>query len=225
MIMANKTVRDISPSAGMVVMLLLLTANPVHSQSILEEVTVTARKRSENLQEIPDSVTVFNTELIRDARIENIKDFAELTPNLNVSSNWRQGLNFISIRGLITPQVGEAPLSFVVDGITVPNLEFVNQGLHDIERIEVLRGPQGALYGKNAIGGAINIITRQPSDELSGVVQASYGEGDDVRFSGALSGPLAQDRVYYRISGNYRDYNGQIENSFTGRKVDYIGQL
>ena len=222
MIMANKTVRDISPSAGMVVMLLLLTANPVHSQSILEEVTVTARKRSENLQEIPDSVTVFNTELIRDARIENIKDFAELTPNLNVSSNWRQGLNFVSIRGLITPQVGEAPLSFVVDGITVPNLEFVNQGLHDIERIEVLRGPQGALYGKNAIGGAINIITRQPSDELSGVVQASYGEGDDVRFSGALSGPLAQDRVYYRISGNYRDYNGQIENSFTDRKVDYI---
>ena len=204
-----------------VIFSLFITA-PVPAQSILEEVTVTARKRTENLQKIPDAVTVFDSELIQGARIENIKDFAELTPNLNVSSNWRPGLNFVSIRGLITPQVGEAPLSFVVDGITVPNLEFVNQGLHDIERIEVLRGPQGALYGKNAIGGAINIITRQPSDEMSGVVQASYGEGDDVRFSGALSGPLAQDRVYYRVSANYRDYNGQIENSFTDRKVDYI---
>ena len=218
----NITQRVRSPLTCMVVLLMLSIAVPVHSQSILEEVTVTARKRSENLQEIPDAVTVFNTELIQDARIENIKDFAELTPNLNVSSNWRAGLNFISIRGLITPQVGEAPISFVVDGVTVPNLEFVNQGLYDIERIEVLRGPQGALYGKNAIGGAINIITRQPSDELSGVMQASYGEGDDVRVSGALSGPLVQDRVYYRISANYRDYNGQIENSFTGRKVDYV---
>ena len=221
MILITATQRGVSPVTGLLVLLLLATAMPVNGQSILEEVTVTARKRSENLQEIPDSVSVFNSELIRAARIENIKDFAELTPNLHVSTNYRSGLSFVSIRGLITPQVGEAPLSFVVDGVTVPNLEFINQGLHDIERIEVLRGPQGALYGKNAIGGAVNIITRQPDDQLSGTAQASYAEGDDMRFSGALSGPIAE-RVHFRVAANYRDYNGQIKNSYTGKKVDYV---
>ena len=121
---------------------LSLAAEPVLAQ-VIEEVVVTARKRSESLQEIPESVTVLNADLIEAARINNIKDFSALVPNLNVSTNFRKGLSFVTIRGLITPQVGEAPIAFVVDGVTVPNLEFINQDLDQIERIEVLRGPQG----------------------------------------------------------------------------------
>ena len=185
-------------------------------------VIVTARGRNETLQEIPDSVTVFYDTDITDARITSIKDFSALTPNLNVSTNFRSGLNFITVRGLITPQVGEAPVAFVVDGITVPNIEFINQGLHDIERIEVLRGPQGALYGKNAIGGAINIVTKQPTDEFEGGVQFSYADGNDKKFNAAISGPIAKDKAYFRLSVNYQDFDGLINNPYLGEKVDYV---
>ena len=188
----------------------------------VEVITVTARKMSESLQEVPDSITVFDESVIKDARIETIKDFSALTPNLTVSSNFRSGLNFVTVRGLITPQVGEAPLAFVVDGITAPSVEFINQGLQQIERIEVLRGPQGALYGKNAIGGAVNIVTRQPSDTLEGDMQLSLAEGQDRRLSAAVSGPLVDNKVYFRFSGNYRDFDGLIDNAFLGEKADYV---
>jgi iron complex outermembrane receptor protein len=194
----------------------------IAKEAEIEKIIVTARGRTETLQQIPDSVTVFNDQDIKNARITSIKDFSALTPNLNVSSNFRSGLNFVTVRGLITPQVGEAPIAYVVDGITVPNLEFINQGLHDIERIEVLRGPQGALYGKNAIGGAINIVTKKPSDDLEGAVQISYGEGNDQKLNVALSGPIAIDKAYFRFSANYRDFDGLIDNSFLNEEVDYV---
>lgn len=199
-----------------------LAAEPLLAQTI-EEVVVTARKRSESLQEIPESVTVLNADLIEAARINNIKDFSAVVPNLHVSTNFRKGLSFVTIRGLITPQVGEAPIAFVVDGVTVPNLEFINQDLDQIERIEVLRGPQGALYGKNAIGGAINIITRQPGDALEGYVDLSYGEGNDQRIAASIGGPLGEgDRARFRLSADYRDFDGLISNEFLDEDVDYV---
>jgi len=194
---------------------------PVFAQEVLEEVLVTARKRSESLQEIPESVTVLNEDVIDAARISNIKDFSTLVPNLHVSTNFRQGLSFVTIRGLITPQVGEPPVAFVVDGVTVPNLEFINQDLGQIERIEVLRGPQGALYGKNAIGGAINIVTKRPADEPQGHVDLSFAEGDDLRVGASVSGALG-DSVRARLSADYRDFNGLIENEFLEEKADYV---
>ncbi|WP_426357353.1 TonB-dependent receptor plug domain-containing protein [Pseudocolwellia sp. HL-MZ19] len=135
----------------------------------IEKIVVTARGRTETLQQIPDSVTVFNAEDIKAARITSIKDFSALTPNLNVSNNFRSGLNFVTVRGLITPQVGEAPIAYVVDGITVPNLEFINQGLHDIERIEVLRGPQGALYGKMLLAVQLTLLQNKLQTILKAV--------------------------------------------------------
>lgn len=191
------------------------------AQSVIDEIVVTARKRSENLQAIPDSVTVIGSELIEAAAISNIKDFSVLVPNLNISTNFRQGLSFVTIRGLITPQVGEAPIAFVVDGVTVPNLEFINQDLDQIERIEVLRGPQGALYGKNAIGGAINIVTRQPAEELEGHLELSYAEGNDVGISASLGGAIS-DAMRFRLSARYRDFDGLIDNAFLDEKADYV---
>ncbi|MDE0680376.1 MAG: TonB-dependent receptor [Gammaproteobacteria bacterium] len=201
---------------------LALILEPALAQQTLEEIVVTARKRSESLQEIPESVTVIDSDLVEVARISNIKDFSVLVPNLHVSTNFRQGLSFVTIRGLITPQVGEAPIAFVVDGVTVPNLEFINQDLDQIERIEVLRGPQGALYGKNAIGGAINIITKQPGEELEGYVDLSLGEGNDRRIAASIGGPLAGNSVRFRLSADYRDFDGLITNGFLDEKVDYV---
>ena len=191
------------------------------SNNAIEEIVVTSRKRSENLQQIPDSITVFNSDQIERAGISDITDFAAFTPNLSAYGNFRPNLTNITIRGLTSTQLGEPPIAFVVDGITVNNLEFINQGLIDIERIEVIRGSQGALYGKNAIGGAINIVTKAPSEDTAFVVKAAYGSGSDKRLNGSVSG-TANDSVVYRFSAFYRDFDGLIEDSFTGQESDFV---
>lgn len=187
----------------------------------IEEIVVTSRKRAENLQEIPDSVTVFGAEVIERAGINTVTDFAALTPNLTAYGNFRPNLTNITIRGFTSTQLGEPPVAFVVDGITVPNIEFMNQGLVDIQQIEVIRGPQGALYGKNAIGGAINITTKAPSEETEFVVRGAFGEGGDKRLNAAVSGSLG-DKAVYRLAGFYRDFDGLITDTFNGQESDFV---
>jgi iron complex outermembrane receptor protein len=187
----------------------------------IEEIVVTSRKRSENLQEIPDSVTVFSAATIERAGISTVTDFAALTPNLSAYGNFRPNLTNITIRGFTSTQLGEPPVAFVVDGITVPNIEFMNQGLVDIQQIEVIRGPQGALYGKNAIGGAINITTKAPSEDTEFVVRGALGEGGDTRLNAAVSGSMG-DSAVYRLAGFYRDFDGLIKDSFNGKESDYV---
>jgi len=194
------------------------------SEEILEEVIVTARRWAENLQEVPESITAFDAEMIDSARIRSFRDIADLTPSLGQLSNFRPGLARIQIRGLITPQVGDPPIAFVVDGITSPDLEFINQELFDIERIEVLRGAQGAIYGRGAIGGAVNIVTKQPTDEFEGNVTGSYANGQSFRTSVSLSGPITEDKVYYRLGAYYQDSDGLIDNAFLDEKADFINE-
>jgi len=190
----------------------------------IEEIIVTSRKRAENLQEIPDSVTVFGALEIERAGIDTIADFASLTPNLTTYGNFRPNLSNITIRGISSNQLGEAPVAFVVDGITVPNLEFMNQGLIDIEQIEVIRGPQGALYGKNAIGGAINIVTKAPTEETEFVIRAALGEGNDRRLNASVSGSPGSS-VVYRLSAFYRQFDGLITDAFNGQEADFVDEI
>ena len=142
---------------------------------LLEEILVTARRRAENLQEIPESVSVLNSEILENARVDNLKDVTGLVPNLSLyhgEQSFRAGVIQLVVRGVTTPQNGEAPMSFVVDGVTIPEIDFINQDLFDIESIQVLRGPQGALYGRGALGGAVLINTKQPTNEFSGFLKA-----------------------------------------------------
>lgn len=186
------------------------------------EIVVTARRRDEKLQDVPEAITAFTAGDISKAGISNFRDVADLTPNLSQLDNYRPGLARFQVRGLITPQVGDPPLAFVFDGVTAPDAEFVNQELFDIERIEVLRGAQGALYGRGAVGGAVNIVTKQPTNDFSGNVQASYANGDSYRGSAVLSGPIVEDKIFFRAGGYYADSDGLIRNDFLDRKVDYI---
>lgn len=186
-----------------------------------DNVVVTARRRSESLQDVPESVTAFSAAEIERAGISSLRDVADLTPNLSQLDNFRPGLARIQIRGVITPQLGEAPIAYVVDGVTASDLEFMNQELVDIERIEVLRGAQGALYGRGAIGGAINIVTKKPTNETEAQAVLSYGSGDDMRVSGVVSGALSEDGVFYRVGGYSRSYDGQITDSFQNTEVDF----
>ena len=207
--------------------LVLFTGHPQIGQaqeagaSVLEEVVVTARRREEYLQEIPDSVTVFGETAIERAGIRDITDVSALTPNLSSYHVFRPNWTHITIRGIASTTLGEPPVAFLVDGITVHNLEFINQGLIDIQQIEVIRGPQSALYGKNAIGGAVLVTTKSPGDETEFVVRGAYGEGDDKRLGASVSGPLGE-KAEYRLSAYYRDFDGLIRDSFNGRESDYV---
>ena len=200
---------------------------PVHAQEselVLEEIVVLARRRSENLQEIPESVTVVNAQTIQNAGIRNLRELSALVPNLNMFSgeqSFRAGVINLVIRGIGTPQTGEAPVSFVVDGVTAPEVDFINQELFNIENVQVLRGPQGALYGRGALGGAILVTTKQPTNEFSGFLNAGIEEGDEYRLQGGISGPISEDKVFFHLSGSYVDRDGQINNSTLNRAVDF----
>ncbi|TLU64154.1 TonB-dependent receptor [Thalassotalea litorea] len=191
----------------------------------IETIEVTARGRVETIQSVPDSVTAFSADDIESARITNIRDVANLTPNLTALDNFRPGLARINIRGLITPQVGDPPLAFVVDGVTASDIEFINQDLVDIERIEVMRGAQGALYGRGAVGGAILITTKQPYEDLEGTIKGSIGNGNTYELNGVLSGSLnEQDTAYFRIGGYSKSTDGLINNTFLDEEADYLDE-
>ncbi|MGI9290474.1 MAG: TonB-dependent receptor [Gammaproteobacteria bacterium] len=216
-------------SATLLVAVSLLLALPErgHAQqagsNAPEEVQVVARRRTESLQAIPDSVTAFDATAIERARITNITDVTGQVPNMTAYGNFRPNLTNITIRGLISSQLGEPPIAFIADGVKVPNIEFINQGLIDVESIEVLRGSQGALYGANAIGGAVIVNTKRPTDELKGSVRGSYGNGDDWRAAATVSGPLG-DIASFSVSAFWRDFDGLIKDSFSRRGADYVDE-
>ncbi|MFK7958034.1 MAG: TonB-dependent receptor, partial [Lysobacterales bacterium] len=197
---------------------------PAGAQSgsgMLEEIVVKARKRDESLQDIPEAVTVFNADTIAAAGINTVNDFANLTPNLMIREGFRDGTSFITMRGISTAQQGLPPVTVVVDGVQVAALDFINQGLVDIESIEVLRGPQGALYGAGAMAGAINITTAAPTDTTQGKFKISGASGNDLRLQGILSGPVGEsDDWSYRVRASYRDFDGVVDN-VRGEEVDF----
>lgn len=190
------------------------------SQETLDEIVVTARKRSESFAEVPESITVFTADAVEDANIVYFQDFAAQTPNLSFNTTFEPGQINLSIRGLITAQNAEVPVAMIVDGVQVSDPSFMNQELVDIEQIEVLRGPQGSLYGRNAIGGAINITTKKPTEDVSGRLSAGYGSGNDLRLSGAVSGPLKEGSAYYTAAVSYRNFDGLIEEGPTSLNRD-----
>ncbi len=184
----------------------------------IEEITISGRKRDENLQDVPEAVTVFGFQQIENARIEGLRDFVDLTPNLIVRETFRSNETFLTMRGLSSAQGALPPVAFVIDGVQVGSNDFINQDLIDIERIEVLKGPQGALYGLGAIAGAIVITTKDPGNELEAFAKASYGNANSYRVAGAISGPIVEDKLFARVSGYYRDTDGLIKNNF-GQRV------
>ncbi|MBU4061297.1 TonB-dependent receptor [Hyphomonas sp.] len=185
-----------------------------------EAVIVTARRRQEAVNSVPETLTVFQRDDIDRIGISNLRDVANLTPNFTLLDNYRPGLERFQIRGLISPQVGEPPLALLVDGITAPDTEFINQNLFDIARIEVLRGPQGAIYGRSAVGGAINIVTVEPTAEFQASLRGSLANGATHEVSGTMSGPLVPDKLRFRVGGYYSESDGLIENAFAGEGAD-----
>lgn len=192
------------------------------ASTALEEIIVTgARGRQERLLEVPVAVTAFDERAIEAAGIEEVNDFLSMTPNVNFTRSQSAGTNFLTVRGITQVRNSEPPVATVVDGVLEINPRQFNQALVDIERIEVLRGPQGALYGRNATGGAILITTRAPSNELEGRVRAGTGR-NRYQLGGSLSGPLVEDTLLFRLAGQYVDSDGLLYNPVLDDTVDYL---
>jgi len=189
---------------------------------VLEEITVTAEAREENLQEVPVAVTAFSATEIRSAGIESTADFIALTPNVTFDDSFTIGNSYVSVRGVTQINNADSPMAIVVDGVPQNNQKQFKMDLYDIERIEVLKGPQGALYGRNAIGGAVIIETRQPSNLFESYIQAGVGNGGYLRALAAVSGPIVEDTVLFRLAGSYKQSDGQVRNTFLGTDVDFF---
>lgn len=199
----------------------------------LKEVVVTgfsgvigkARKRTESIQNTPESVTALNAKGIESAGVTDISSFSSLVPNLKFNTSQGVGLNFITIRGIPQVRGGDAPVAFVIDGVTIPDPSLLSQELYDLALIEVVKGPQGALYGKNAIGGAINIYTKDPTNSISNKIKVGYGNGNNRESQFISSGAIKKDKLFYRFSGQYKEFDGLLTNQFLNQNVDFKKDL
>ncbi|WP_165776866.1 TonB-dependent receptor [Paremcibacter congregatus] len=195
------------------------------SITMLEEIVVTARMRSESLQDVPLSETAFSAQTIEDSRIDTADDFLQLTPNVTLANAQSAGVSFMTIRGISQVRNGEAPVAVVVDGVLQINNRQLTQAMFDTQTIEVLRGPQGALYGRNAAGGAILISSNQPSDELEGYARATFGTGNEYSIQAAVGGPLVEDKLKFRLAAKYQDIGGYLDNIQLNEKADGLEDL
>lgn len=229
----------VSPSkkAGISVLVLLLAlALPVHGlaeQDSTEEllpdisspqdmyklptITVTADKRAADVQKTTSAITVMSGTKLEDAKIDSVAKVMQHIPNMNLSP-FVGGVSQMSIRGITTsPGTSTSPIIMYVDGVPVDTYFNLDAPLMDIERVEVLRGPQSSIYGKNAMGGVINVISRKPGNEWHGGILTEYGSYDTYKFNASISGPIIEDRLAFALSGSHSYSGGYMDNDRTSK--------
>lgn len=212
----------------------VFAASQLASAGILEEITVTAQKREQNIQDVGGSITAISGEQFKELGFDTVLDVATQTPNLNFSAPSGAGSNpSISIRGVGISDFAdsnEGPVAMYIDEVYLGSLAGQAANVFDIERIEVLRGPQGTLYGRNTTGGLVHFVTNKPTEELEGYAELTYGSWGKTKFEGAVSGSLS-DTIRGRISLYHDENDGTQRDRGTGERgnvVDvtaYRGQL
>lgn len=210
----TRAVRALAFTAGA---LLTTPAFAQDDQNPLDEVVVTARGRAERLAETPASLAVLPLEV---REIQRLDEIPNAVPGVFVIDDQDPGTNIISIRGVSTDRLQAASIAYVVDGLPLADTELFTERLFDVARFEVLKGPQGALFGKNAAGGAFNVLTRAPLPVAGGSLRLGYGSGNTREVEAALTGPLAEG-VSGRLAIFAEATDGLIENRTLGRKVDF----
>jgi len=191
----------------------------------IEVIQVTARKRSEPLQEVPISVSAFSASAIEKSNISRVEEITSLSPTVTFDTKRDFGTSSVRIRGvgtLVLDSGVESSVATVIDGVVMSQGGSALNELPDIQRVEVLNGPQGTLFGKNASVGLINIITKNPNlDEMEGDFGVRVAQDGDYKVNGSISAPIDDD-LAYRFSGYYRDYEGNVENIYTGNNVNGV---
>ena len=183
---------------------------------LLDQIVVTAQKREENSQDVGIAITAFSGEQIDKLGVENSIEISKFTPGVSLSGSFAGQQQQFSIRGVTQNDFN--------DHVEAPNAVYIDEGYvamqqgqifatFDIDRVEVLKGPQGTLFGRNATGGLVHFITRKPTDEFEGFLDATYGSYDHVRLEGAISGPIT-NTVRARLSGMFNRHDGYLENAY-----------
>ena len=192
---------------------------PAAAPSQTGEVIVTARQRQESLQKAPMQVTAFTAQTIRNKGIEMPRDFIQATPNVTLVETQNVGTAFVVIRGISQARNSSPSVAVIVDGVPQTQPEQFNQDLIDIQQIEVIKGPQGALYGRNAIGGAILITTKAPGPTWEGKAEAGYDSGPGGKGQLSISGPLTST-LGMRADVSYEKTDGYIQNTYLNQSAD-----
>lgn len=182
----------------------------------IEEVVVTAQQREQSLQEVPISISAFTSDAIEKNMFSDVGEYVTRTPNASFTSNGARSRRSISIRGVTNFLVSSSALrtatfGFYVDGFNVAGSS-INPPIMDIERIEVLRGPQATYFGRNALGGGINITSKKPDNEFAGSVTVDYSRFDTLDTEAVVNIPLIEDVLAARINAKRFDTDGYIEN-------------
>ncbi|MDH3512727.1 MAG: TonB-dependent receptor [Gammaproteobacteria bacterium] len=181
-----------------------------------EEIIVSAQKREQSLQDVPISIAVLTGDKLEEAGIENLDDLALYVPNFSKGESGAGPI--IQIRGIGTGAnpAFEQSVVMYMDDISLSRAPLARMPFMDLERVEVLRGPQNVLFGKNSIAGAISLVTAKPTDEFEGSLSLRYGEYDDGEAIAVLSGPVS-DSLRGRLAVRYADFGGYYENAALGR--------
>lgn len=202
------------------------TASAADEDFVIEDIVVTATKRSERMMDVPISMSAMGSEQLAQTGIRELKNIAEYIPNLQISP----GNDFRSqaiIRGVGSQSrnIGfDSRVGVYVDGVYMGQSPALNQELLDLEQVEVLRGPQGTLFGKNTVAGAISLITKKPGDELEGKVSADFGNYNYREFKGILNIPLGE-KAATKFSISKTDRDGYVDNIITGNKLMEIDTI
>ena len=183
------------------------------AQSGIEEVIVTAQRREQNLQEVPIAISAFTAEGIEKAMFNDVADYVTRTPNASFITNGARSRRQISIRGVTNflGFVGTSTTGFYVDDFSVAG-STINPPIMDIERIEILRGPQATYFGRNALGGGISVTTKKPSNELEGSLMADVSRFNTFAVEGVLNVPIVEDKFAMRFNVKSTASDGNIEN-------------
>ncbi len=197
---------------------------PTQEASSLDDIIVTASRREQSLQDVSIAVTALGEERLNNAQVNNLADLQTIVPSVNFGNDFNQAKIFIRGVGANTSTTGSSTgVALHVDGAYVARAEAQLTSLFDVERVEVLRGPQGTLYGRNAVGGSVNVITAKPSDVLEGYGRLTVGNYNALITEVAVGGPIT-DGIQFRIAGKTEGRDGFGENPFTGGDVDDLNR-
>ncbi len=201
-----------------VLLLLLSMARPGLAQTrtedpeVMDDIVVTAEKRKQSLKEVPVSITVINDLDIQDSNVRDVKDIFNLVPNLSVGAQ-NQNVTYVNCRGVSPSMINRRnPFVMYVDGVPSSKISGYNADFTNVESVEVLRGPQGTLYGKNAMGGVMNITTKAPSNDLESRVSMDISENETYFFNAAVSGPIKNDTLFFGLWASEYQTRGYMEN-------------
>ena len=197
-------------------------ATSASAQSVIEEVIVTAQKREENISDVPVAVSVLGRQQIDGAFANNLEDLQALIPAVNFRTGNTTRNSALTVRGIGTISfsvAAEPSVSTVVDNVVLGRSGQAFGDLYDLERVEVLRGPQGTLFGKNASAGVVNITTRRPGEEFEGYVSARFYEDNEYQLRGRVSGPLT-DNLRGSLTVLNSEFDGYVQNVFNNETVN-----